>query len=48
MSDDRHVCGPECKMTIWKIIKVYFFVAQWHVRDFVAGMLQALARKIAP
>jgi len=43
-----HVCGPECEMSIWKWIKLYFFIAQWNVRDLIAGMLQGLARWIAP
>jgi len=45
---DRHVCGPECKMTPWKYVKIGFLVAQWNIRDFIAGMLQGLARWIAP
>jgi hypothetical protein len=35
-------------MTLRQRIAVYWFAAQWYVRDVVAAILQDLARAIAP
>ena len=36
------------KLPFWKSVKVTVFYIQWNVRDFIAGMLQRLAERIAP